>query len=129
MGRSFCRDKHQTIPMSPSRATSWVMHFRFELAVDKMLEQYLPSLNNGLKYAHKPPRWDYGTDFHPPTFLRDDFGGERAIVFQPIFGVISYQIISNVDLGHPDVVEQLTWAALLAAVLAAASRASKTAGA
>ena len=32
MGRSFCRDKHQTIPMSPSRATSWVMHFRFELA-------------------------------------------------------------------------------------------------
>ena len=32
MGMFFCRSKHQTIPMSLSRATSRMLLFRFELA-------------------------------------------------------------------------------------------------
>jgi len=62
MGIPFCDTKHQVISMSPSGASSWVIHFRFESAEkgkivmeysEAMRERGMKVLRHELKHGDK----------------------------------------------------------------------------
>ena len=99
MGIPFCDTKHQVISMSPSCASSWVMHFRFESA-DQRLEYdkfwKITEVMNTNVLGFQTHRDHFAVDFEETNILRR-FQDMRESYLSDDEYVNKYEIKNNRD--------------------------------